>query len=348
MKRIFHERRQAFLASCLKYSRYVLNDHFVLVLLVFLGFLSLQYRQLLENFPQPVWPVYLLLLAVSILLFFAGSAATYLEEPDQHFLLTKEGEILELIQQAIRRQFVLWGLVQSLGQLLFLPLYLKLGLPVWGFGLYLLVLTAGKYSLIQAKWSSYTKNGIFQWGLAIDRERKRQQSILQFFALFTRVKGITSSVKRRSFLDGFLKLVAKRSEKTWDYLYLRAFLRSGDFLGLTIRLFALSLVAILTIDLAWLAVGLVLLFDYLLLFQLLALYGVYDYQYLNYLYPIEQTRRTKGFLRVLRGILYSVLGIQSILALFLLEEKMYLGILILGGFLLNQFYLAIKAKKLID
>lgn len=348
MKRIFHERRQAFLASCLKYSRYVLNDHFVLVLLVLLGFLSLQYRQLLENFPQPVWPVYLLLLAVSILLFFAGSTATYLEEPDQHFLLTKEGEILELIQQAIRRQFVLWGLVQSLGQLLFLPLYLKLGLPVWGFGLYLLVLTAGKYSLIQAKWSSYTKNGIFQWGLAIDRERKRQQSILQFFALFTRVKGITSSVKRRSYLDGLLKMVAKRSEKTWDYLYLRAFLRSGDFWGLTIRLFTLSLVALLTIDLAWLAVGLVLLFDYLLLFQLLALYGVYDYQYLNYLYPIEQTRRTKGFLRVLRGILYSVLGIQSILALFLLEEKMYLGILILGGFILNQFYLAIKAKKLID
>ena len=348
MKRIFHERRQAFLASCLKYSRYVLNDHFVLVLFVLLGFLSLQYRQLLENFPQPVWPVYLLLLAVSILLFFAGSAATYLEEPDQHFLLTKEGEILELIQQAIRRQFVLWGLVQSLGQLLFLPLYLKLGLPVWGFGLYLLVLTAGKYSLIQAKWSSYTKNGIFQWGLAIDRERKRQQSILQFFALFTRVKGITSSVKRRSYLDGLLKMVAKRSEKTWDYLYLRAFLRSGDFWGLTIRLFTLSLVALLTIDLAWLAVGLVLLFDYLLLFQLLALYGVYDYQYLNYLYPIEQTRRTKGFLRVLRGILYSVLGIQSILALFLLEEKMYLGILILGGFILNQFYLAIKAKKLID
>ena len=348
MKRIFHERRQAFLARCLKYSRYVLNDHFVLVLLVFLGFLSLQYRQLLENFPQPAWPVYLLLLAVTSLLFFAGSTATYLEEPDQHFLLTKEREVLFLVQQAIRWQFIFWGLVQILGQLLFLPLYLKLGLPAWAFGLYLFTLTAGKYALIQAKWSSYTKDGIFQWNLAIDQERKRQQSILQFFALFTRVKGITSSVRRRSYLDGFLKLVAKSSEKTWDYLYLRAFLRSGDFWGLTIRLFVLSLVAMLTIDLPWLATGLVLLFNYLLLFQLLALYGVYDYQYLNHLYPIKKTRRTKGFLRVLRGILYSVLGLQSILAIFLLEEKMYLGILILGGFILNQFYLAIKAKKLID
>ena len=348
MKRIFHERRQVFLASCLKYSRYVLNDHFVLVLLVFLGFLSLQYRQLLENFPQPAWSVYLLLLVVSLLLFFAGSTATYLEEPDQHFFLTKEREILLLVQQAIRRQFIFWGSVQILGQLLFLPLYLKLGLPVWGFGLYLLVLTAGKYSLIQAKWSSNTKDGTFQWGLAIDRERKRQQTILQFFALFTRVKGITSSVKRRSYLDGWLRLVAKRPEKTWDYLYLRAFLRSGDFWGLTLRLFGLSLLVLLTIDLAWLATGLVLLFNYLLLFQLLALYRVYDYQYLSRLYPIGQEVKIRGFQRILRGILYGILGLQSILAFFLLEEKMYLGILILGSFILNQFYLAVKAKKLID
>ena len=348
MKRNFHERRQAFLARCLKYSRYVLNDHFVLVLLVLLGFLSLQYRQLLENFPQPVWPVYLLLLAVSTLLFLSGSTATYLEEPDQHFLLTKEGEILKLIQQAIRRQLMVWGLVQILGQLLFLPLYLKLGWPVWGFGLYLLVLTAGKYSLIQAKWAPYTKEGSFRWGPVIDRERKRQQIIMQFFALFTKVKGITSSVKRRSYLDGWLRLVAKRSEKTWDYLYLRAFLRSGDFWGLSLRLLGLSLLVLLTIDLAWLATGLVLLFNYLLLFQLLALYRVYEYQYLNRLYPLDQGVKIRGFQRVLRGILYGILGLQSILAFFLLEEKMYLGILILGSFILNQFYLARKAKKLID
>ena len=348
MKRIFHERRQAFLARCLKYSRYVLNDHFVLVLLVLLGFLSLQYRQLLENVPQPVWPVYLLLLAVSTLLFLSGSTATYLEEPDQHFLLTKEGEILKLIQQAIRRQLMVWGLVQILGQLLFLPLYLKLGWPVWGFGLYLLVLTAGKYSLIQAKWAPYTKEGSFRWGPAIDRERKRQQIIMQFFALFTKVKGITSSVKRRSYLDGWLRLVAKRSEKTWDYLYLRAFLRSGDFWGLSLRLLGLSLLVLLTIDLAWLATGLVLLFNYLLLFQLLALYRVYEYQYLNRLYPLDQGVKIRGFQRVLRGILYGILGLQSILAFFLLEEKMYLGILILGSFILNHFYLARKAKKLID
>ena len=348
MKTIFQERRQAFLTRCIKYSRYVFNDHFVLVLLVFLGFLSLQYRQLLENVPTQIWPVYLLLLVVSSLLFFAGNTATYLEEADQHFLLPKEEEVMNLVRLATRRQFAIWGLVQILGQILFFPLYLQLGWSSWTVGLYILALTVGKYGLIQVKWRSCQKDGVFQWDLAIDKERKRQQTILQFFSLFTRVKGITTSVRRRSYLDVLLGLVAKRPEKTWDYLYLRAFLRSGDFWGLTIRLFALSLVVLSTIDIDWLATGLVVLLNYLFLFQLLVLYQVYDYQYLNRLYPMDQKKKTKGFQRVLRGISYSVLSLQTVVAIFLLQDKIYLGILVLSGLFLNQFYLAIKAKKLID
>lgn len=348
MKRIFQERRQAFLARCVKYSRYVLNDHFVLVLLVLLGFLSLQYRQLLDDFPVQVWPVYILLLAVTAFLFFAGKTATYLEEADKYFFLTKERQVVEAVAAASQRQLIIWGLVQVLGQLLFFPLYLKLGLPLWGFLLYLLVLTVGKSVLIRSRLASYQKDGIFQWDLAIDREKKRQQTILQFFALFTRVKGITTSVKRHPYLDVFLKLVVKQPRTTWQYLYLRAFLRSGDFLGLTIRLFMLSIVALLTIHVSWLAAGLVLLLDYLLLFQLLSLYHVYDYQYLTRLYPIGLEQKIRSFSVLLRGILYGVLSLQILLASFVLMDKRYLVILLVGGFLLNHIYLAIKVKKLID
>lgn len=348
MKTMFQKRRQDFLSRNLKYSRYVFNDHFVLVLLVFLGFLSLQYRELLENFPKQSWPVYLLLLVMTALLFFAGNTATYLEEADQHFLLTKEKEVLQIVRMSARRQFIVWGLIQVLGQLFFLPLYLKIGLSSWNFVIVLLFLTLEKYFLIQSKLKSYQHDGIFQWEAGIIRERKRQQTILQFFALFTRVKGIKSSVKRRAYLDVCLKLVEKKHGKTWDYLYLRAFLRSGDFLGLTIRLFALSLVALLTIDLAWLATGVVLAFNYLLLFQLLSLYHVYDYQYLTLLYPVSQDMKNKSFQRVLRMLLYSLLCLQLLVAIFILKDKIYLGILVIGGFLLNHLYLKRKAKKLID
>lgn len=45
---------------------------------------------------------------------------------------------------------------------------------------------------------------------AILDEERRKQSLLKFFALFTTVKGISTSVKRRKFLDGVLKLLQKK------------------------------------------------------------------------------------------------------------------------------------------
>ena len=40
---LFKERSKRFNARCAKYSRYVFNDHFILVLLFLLGFVLVQY-----------------------------------------------------------------------------------------------------------------------------------------------------------------------------------------------------------------------------------------------------------------------------------------------------------------
>ena len=45
MRELFQKRKQVFRNQCLKYSRYVFNDHLVLFLLVFTGFLAVQYSQ---------------------------------------------------------------------------------------------------------------------------------------------------------------------------------------------------------------------------------------------------------------------------------------------------------------
>ena len=42
MKDLFLKRKQAFRKECVGYLRYVLNDHFVLFLLVLIGFLLLK------------------------------------------------------------------------------------------------------------------------------------------------------------------------------------------------------------------------------------------------------------------------------------------------------------------
>ena len=50
--KLFKERSKRFNTRCAKYSRYVFNDHFILVLLFLLGFVLVQYSQLLKHFPK--------------------------------------------------------------------------------------------------------------------------------------------------------------------------------------------------------------------------------------------------------------------------------------------------------
>lgn len=344
MKALFQKRRRDFLERCSKYLRYVLNDHFVLVLMVFLGFLSLQYRQLLIAFPENTWPIILIVLAISFLILCSGRMATYLEEADQIFLLNREKEVLEELVAASRRSYLLWSGLQVLVQLLFLPIYLKLGWAIWMVVVYILVLLVAKYFLVKRQQSSYQRQGVLDWSTAIQDEQKRKQTILRFFALFTTVKGISATVKPRRYLDGILRLL--HSRQTWFYLYLRAFLRAGDYLGLTLRLVFLALLSLIAIEEAWLSLGLVLVFHYLLLFQLLGLYKHYDYQYLIQLYPLDKKRKMKDFQHLLRVILYGLLMVEMVVALLFIQEKIMVAILPIVCIFLHEVYLPIKLKKI--
>lgn len=346
MKALFQKRRHNFLERCSKYMRYVLNDHFVLVLMVFLGFLSLQYRQLLVSFPENRMPVILIVLAISFLVLCSGRIATYLEEADQIFLLTREKEVLEELAAASRRSFMLWSVLQVIVQLLFLPIYLKLGLATWMVVVYSLVLLVVKYFLVKHQQGRYQRQGVLDWSKAIQDEQKRKQAILRFFALFTTVKGISTTVKPRKYLNKVLRLV--QSRQTWFHLYLRAFFRAGDYWGLTLRLIFLSLLSLIAIEEAWLSLGLVLVFHYLLLFQLLGLYKHYDYQYLTQLYPLDKKRKMKDFQHLLRVILYGLLIVEILVALLFVQDKIMVAVLPIVCLFLHEVYLPIKLKKLID
>ncbi|EGV10751.1 bacterial ABC transporter protein EcsB domain protein [Streptococcus constellatus subsp. pharyngis SK1060 = CCUG 46377] len=90
MRNLFQKRRQVFRNQCLKYSRYVFNDHFVLFLLVFIGFLAVQYSQLLRSFPKNHLPIILALVVLLFLLLPLGRIATYMEKPDSLFYWSKK------------------------------------------------------------------------------------------------------------------------------------------------------------------------------------------------------------------------------------------------------------------
>ena len=77
------------------------------------------------------------------------------------------------------------------------------GLPV--FLIYVLLLGVGKYFLFRQKTSKFFIENRLDWDYVISQESKRKQVLLRFFALFTQVKGISNSVKRRAYLDLYPK-----------------------------------------------------------------------------------------------------------------------------------------------
>ena len=348
MKDLFLKRKQAFRKECVSYLRYVLNDHFVLFLLVLIGFLAYQYSQLLQHFPENHWPILLFLGIVSVLLLAWGGIATYMEGPDKLFLLVSEEEVKSHLKGQTVRSLVFWLFVQTLFLLLFVPLFLAMGYGFPVFLVYVLLLGAGKYLLFRQKASKfYTETGL-NWDYVIAQESKRKQVLLRFFALFTQVKGVSNSVKRRAYLDFILRTVQKVPSKIWQNLYLRSYLRNGDLFALSLRLLLLSLLALLFIEQAWIATAVVVLFNYLLLFQLLALYHAFDYQYLTQLFPLEKGEKEKGLKQIVVGVGSAVLLLELLVGAVVFQEKIALLPLVGASLFLQLFYLPYQLKRLVD
>ena len=345
MKDLFLKRKQAFRKECVGYLRYVLNDHFVLFLLVLIGFLTYQYSQLLQHFPENHWPILLFLGIVSALLLAWGGIASYIEVPDKLFLLVSEEEVKLYLKGQTARSFVFWTIVQTLFLLLFAPLFLAMGYGLPVFLVYVLLLGTGKYLLFRQKASKFFTETGLDWDYVIAQESKRKQVLLRFFARFTQVKGVSNSVKRRAYLDFLLKTVQKVPGKIWQNLYLRSYLRNGDLFALSLRLLLLSLLAVIFIEQAWIATAVVVLFNYLLLFQLLALYRAFDYQYLTQLFPLDKVQKEKGLQAVVRGLISFVLLVELVVGLVAFREKLALLALLGAGLVLQVLYLPYQVKR---
>ncbi|MET3558236.1 ABC-2 type transport system permease protein [Streptococcus rupicaprae] len=345
MRALFVRRRHLFHKQCARYLKYVLNDHFVLFLLLGMGFVMVQYSQLVKNPPQESLVLRMVLVVLLLGVSFLGNFTAYLERPDQHFLLTKEGQVALGIGQAYRKGVLVWTLVQ-VGIAVFLyPLALAAQISLLVYLVLVALSLVIKLVYFRRKLASLTTQKRVSWASAIDHDRNQKQSILKFFSLFTQVKGISQTVRRRAFLDPLLSLFP---QGTWLYLFVRAFLRSGDYLSLALRLSLLSLFSLSLIGQDLVATVLALLFNYLLLFQLVALYNHYDYQYMAGLLPIAAAEKKRALRTLLNRFFSLLLSVQVIVAAVFFQDKIYLLILLGVQIVLNLVYLPYKIEKLID
>ena len=104
----------------------------------------------------------------------------------------------------------------------------------------------------------------------------------------------------------------------------------------------------ISIEQAWIATAVVALFNYLLLFQLLALYHAFDYQYLTHLFPLEKGEKEKGLKQIVVGVGSVVLLLELLVGAVVFQEKIALLALVGASLFLQLFYLPYQLKRLVD
>ena len=338
MNEIFKKRRKLWYQQNIKYLRYVFNDHFVLFLMILLGALVVQYVNFLQVHHLNLWGKIILVVFVSLLSQVLGRLATFIEAPDKDFLLTKELEVRAYLIKCLIRSLILPAIVSGLLVLIAAPL-LKFN-PIFLI-LWFLVLVGIKAGLLAYQIWRFQNSGLLDWSGLIDLEEARKTGTLRLFSLFTNVKGLKSHSHRRKYLDFLLT----KTKRTYEYLFTRSFLRSGDYLGLTIRLLILSILSMIFVKNGIVAIVMVVVFNYLLIFQLLSLQTTFDYQLLTRIYPLKKAAKTAGLRMIIFRVMMFVTIVELVLSLIFVRPFFLTLVILLVNFLLTKFYVRFRLKN---
>lgn len=338
MNEILKKRRKLWYQQNIKYLRYVFNDHFVLFLMILLGALVVQYVNFLQVHHLNLWGKIILVVFVSLLSQVLGRLATFIEAPDKVFLLTKELEVRAYLIKCLIRSLILPAIVSGLLVLIAAPL-LKFN-PIFLI-LWFLVLVGIKAGLLAYQIWRFQNSGLLDWSGLIDLEEARKTGTLRLFSLFTNVKGLKSHSHRRKYLDFLLT----KTKRTYEYLFTRSFLRSGDYLGLTIRLLILSILSMIFVKNGIVAIVMVVVFNYLLIFQLLSLQTAFDYQLLTRIYPLKKAAKTAGLRMIIFRVMMFVTIVELVLSLIFVRPFFLTLVILLVNFLLTKFYVRFRLKN---
>ena len=104
---IFEARVRKYQKKSMKYIRYMLNDHFLIVLFFLFGFIMVQYSSWIQTIRVLEWPLLGLLAVLLASVPFFGGVATLLEPADGIFLSVVGQDFKAYLQKAIRRSWML-------------------------------------------------------------------------------------------------------------------------------------------------------------------------------------------------------------------------------------------------
>ncbi|RDW19899.1 ABC transporter permease [Oceanobacillus chungangensis] len=164
------------------------------------------------------------------------------------------------------------------------------------------------------------------WDLLVEKDQNRMQSFYRFANMFADVPHLKNRTKKRHWL---VSVVSSRilfaRKHTYDYLFRITFIRSGDYLGMYLRLIVIGGLFIFLIPNVWMKALFGLLFIYLSSFQMMPLYQHFRTNIWLDLYPVDQTIKKDAVLKIILQL--SIVQV-FIYALLFIAIQEYLGFLV--------------------
>jgi len=188
------------------------------------------------------------------------------------------------------------------------------------------------------------------WNELVELEERHLQTFYRLANLFTDVPDIKAPLKKRKWLVYLVQRFVPMQEKyTYDYLYRLTFLRSGDYLGMYIRLLVIGSIAIYFIDYLWMKLLFIILFIYMSSFQMITLYKHYRTNIWLDLYPVPLKNRQRAFIQLLfeltflKAFIFTVIFLWStanlLMFLFALIASILFVLLFINGYVKRKIVL---------
>src|SRR5699024_7035212 len=153
------------------------------------------------------------------------------------------------------------------------------------------------------------------WDLLVEKDRSRMQTFYRIANMFTDVPHLKNQVKNRHWLVSLVSRVPFSKRHTFDYLYRLSFVRSGDYLGMYVRLIVIGGLFVYFVSNIWMKLLFALLFLYMSAFQMMTLYHHHRTIMWLDLYPVDIGVRQRSLLKLLlqltlfQTIIYTLLFI---------------------------------------
>ena len=225
----------------------------------------------------------------------------------------------EISDETQKKSQVIWFLVK-LGTLVGL-LFIQIKLTA----IIILIITA--LSWFQFYSEKLYLNKLFNWERMITAEDQRMQKLYRFIGMFANVPNIQTPIRRLAWLDTTLDCLTKRHPTASYYYILRLAIRNTEYSLMILRATLVGAIILAFTNTIILSAVIVLLFLYIIGFQLLTLVNELKRVPLFQIYPISDEEKLKA----VQQLIFQCLFIVS----FILAFASLNGLGIIGGILVG-------------